>query len=270
MNFRPLLAVRPMLAGGLGLAAAVSLGAATTPVFAATSGNEPAVNVLGVQASDLADLTGIQVPLQAGAGQLGVIDPNVNAPIRVISEGDNGATQQSTAAQGTAANTLVANQRAANGGDESLLNLLGVQAADLADLTGTQILPQIGAGQLGVVGANVNAPIRIASAGNNGPVSQTGTAEGTASNRAWANQQATGDSGDGMANALGAQLGDLIGLTGTQVPVQAGAGQVGVLQGNVNAPISVLSEGDNGSTTQATDSSGSATNQAWVNQYVIG
>ena len=192
---------------------------------------------------------------------------NLNVPVRVLSEGDDGDVSQSNTVAGIAAalngnaTTQSASQTQAGGGapvpvlvpysDHSKVVPhdagTGVQAVgQLAH--NNQDADAVSTGSQEYV-SNRNVPVRIGSPGDNGSTTQANTvlSLGIAANGNTTNQGATQNqagSGGTLVQAAGQ-----IALNKQAALACADAAQKGAE--NTNAPVRVFSEGDNGSTSQS-------------------
>jgi hypothetical protein len=129
-----------------------------------------------------------QGALQGAVGQTVVPQGNANTPIRFLSNGNNGAVTQANGASGTACNTGSQTQVLNHGGNSTaLLNGSGNQGGDV-NISDNQVGGQGAVGQAGVAQVNANAPIQAFGNGNDGPVTQSNSAVGTASNSGSLNQ----------------------------------------------------------------------------------
>jgi hypothetical protein len=129
-----------------------------------------------------------QGALQGAVGEAVVPQGNASAPIRVLSDGNNGAVDQANVASGTACNTGSQTQVLNHGGNSTaLLNGSGNQGGDV-NVSDNQVGGQGAVGQAGVAQVNASAPITVFGNGNDGPTTQTNSAVGTASNSGSLNQ----------------------------------------------------------------------------------
>jgi hypothetical protein len=198
---------------------------------------------------------------------------NSNAPIRVLSEGDDGRVSQSNAAtsNATAANVNGTKQSA----DQSQAGGSGIQVIGQESKSGQLALSAALTAQLGA--SNENAPVRVLSPGYGGSVSQSNNASSNAAagNSNWTGQNAVQEQGGKQGGCCG---------TGIQAIGQSsqnwqGAGafaltlQLGLKQpcrcqpdsqiGNSNAPTRVSSPGDDGYVRQSNDASSDAKAANW-------
>jgi hypothetical protein len=173
---------------------------------------------------------------QAAAGQLGIVQVNVNDPVTVLSRVQSGDVEQANVALGRASNQSRTHQSDPN--DPS----------------------QVAAGQAGNPQINVNAPVTVLSRVQGGDVRQANISSGEASNRATTAQESSGEDlvSDGTADLTPGSM--------TSSTQQAAAGQLGVTQVNVNAPVTVLSRVRSGDVEQANVALGQATNQSRTHQ----
>ncbi|HZV51033.1 MAG TPA: hypothetical protein VFD49_14855 [Candidatus Dormibacteraeota bacterium] len=173
---------------------------------------------------------------QAAVGQLGIVQVNVNDPVTVLSRVQSGDVEQANVALGRASNQSRTHQSDPN--DPS----------------------QVAAGQAGNPQINVNAPVTVLSRVQGGDVRQANISSGEASNRATTAQESSGEDlvSDGTADLTPGSM--------TSSTQQAAAGQLGVTQVNVNAPVTVLSRVRSGDVEQANVALGQATNQSRTHQ----
>jgi hypothetical protein len=169
-------------------------------------------------------------------GQLGIVQVNVNDPVTVLSRVQSGDVEQANVALGRASNQSRTHQSDPN--DPS----------------------QVAAGQAGNPQINVNAPVTVLSRVQGGDVRQANISSGEASNRATTAQESSGEDlvSDGTADLTPGSM--------TSSTQQAAAGQLGVTQVNVNAPVTVLSRVRSGDVEQANVALGQATNQSRTHQ----
>ena len=189
---------------------------------------------------------------------------NRNISVRVLSEGDDGSVQQdnTSSAAALAANANRTAQKAdQDGGDDGGTQAVAQKAkseqeAD-ADATSVQDHP-----------SNVNAPVRVLSEGDGGDVEQANrsTAESAALNDNDTLQKAAQDQGDGGAEkgerehgcGCGSKHGVAIQAIGQkadsrqQAEADAESKQVGAK--NLNAPVRVHGDGDDGDVRQSNES----------------
>jgi hypothetical protein len=193
---------------------------------------------------------------------------NQNISVRVLSEGDDGSVEQdnTSSAAALAANANRTAQKAdQDGGDDGGIQAVAQKAkseqeAD-ADATSAQDHP-----------SNVNAPVRVLSEGDGGDVEQANrsTATSAALNDNDTLQKAAQDQGDGSAEkgereygcGCGSQHGAAVQAIGQkadnrqQADADAESEQVGAK--NLNAPVRVHSDGDDGDVRQTNDSAADA------------
>ena len=199
---------------------------------------------------------------------------NSNAPIRVLSEGDDGPVTQSNVAtsNATAANLNGTSQTA----DQSQAGGAGIQVIGQESKSGQLALSAALTAQLGA--SNENAPVRVLSPGYGGSVSQTNSASSNAAagNVNWTAQnaaQAQG-SGDMKSGCCGTGI-QAIGQSSNNW--QAAGALAVTLQlakqpcrcghesqiGNSNTPTRVSSPGSDGDVRQANEATSDATAANW-------
>jgi len=203
---------------------------------------------------------------------------NVNDPVRVLSYGDDGAVSQSNEASSDAtAGNLNGTKQSA---DQSQAGGSGLQVIGQESKNGQFAAAAALTAQLGA--SNENAPVRVLSPGGGGSVTQSNDASSnaTAGNANWTDQQAgqtqsgssCGCGSDGL-QAIGQSSQNWQGAKSLALTVQAGlkppcrCGE-GSKLGNTNAPVRVLSHGDDGDVMQSNDASSTATsaNLNWTKQ----
>jgi hypothetical protein len=219
------------------------------------------ISIVGNQVGGLVEVANNEVVGQAAVGQLGVLQGNANAPIRVLSPGTNGDVTQTNGAQGSGSNEGAAQQSIAHGGpaaDQSLIGIVGNQLAGVVGINDNQLVGQLAGGQVGLIQLNANTPIRVLSPGDSGDVTQHNGAQGDASNAGTADQSISTGEG-GLLGLVGQQLAP-VGVNDSQVAFQGAAGQAGVLQVNIDLPINVLSAGTEGTLDQSNAGGSSAEN----------
>jgi len=202
---------------------------------------------------------------------------NSNAPIRVLSHGDDGRVSQSNDASSdaVAANwngTLQSAEQSQAGG--SGVQVIGQESKNGQAAAAAALTAQLGA-------ANENAPVRVLSPGSGGSVSQSNSASSNAiaANANWTGQHAAqvqgGENAVGKHGCCGAGV-QVIGQSSRNWQ-EAGAFaltlQLGRKQpcrcgddsglGNSNTPIRVLSHGNDGSVRQSNTASSDATAINW-------
>jgi hypothetical protein len=231
--------------------------------------------------------TGIQVAGQgnessqhsaalSGAFQSGA--SNVNVPIRVLSEGNNGPVSQTNSASSSAnssnsnSTSQTANQSQQGQGGSSHgccgSGALGIQVAG----QGNESTQHSGALSAAIQdgASNTNAPLRVLSPGHDGPVSQSNNVE---SNATSSNSNRTGQSLDQSQNAGGAGgLGIQVAGQGNESFQGSAALSAGIQKGaeNSNSPLRVLSWGGSGGVTQENNvsSDASSSNSNATSQHV--
>ena len=221
------------------------------------------VEAIGEKAESEQDAKALSAAAELGAS-------NANAPVRVMSSGDDGWVSQennvdSQAEAGNTNQTMQAGSQMQGGGSgSSAVQAIG-QKAENEQWTGA-----LSAG-LQLEASNSNAPVRVSSSGDDGDVTQE---NGVASRAKAANWNGTAQAASqSQAGSCGCGLGTAIQATGQLVQsrqdaeaaslaLQAGlrseCGCGGVF-GNANAPARVWSPGDGGSVSQSNDASSEAT-----------
>jgi hypothetical protein len=213
----------------------------------------------------------------ADASSTQVHPSNVNAPVRVLSPGDNGKVEQSnvSSADALAVNLNKTEQSGEQNqygsgpsasapgcecdghGDSTAIQALGQSASNKQDADADASSTQIGA-------SNVNAPVRVGSEGDNGKVEQANvsSADAVAGNLNKTEQSGEQNQGGGLMEAAaprcdhgcGDHSGTAIQALGQQAysdqkaDADASSKQSGA--SNENAPVRVGSDGDNGSVKQ--------------------
>ena len=201
---------------------------------------------------------------------------NSNAPVRVLSPGDDGEVSQSNEASSNAtagnvnATTQAADQAQAGG---SGIQAIGQSATNAQGAFALGLTIQSGA-------SNENAPLRVLSPGDGGSVSQSNVASSnaTAGNINWTDQhagqiQGGSDSlgkhccGTGI-QAIGQSSKNHQGAVALAATVQLGLEQPctckkGSQPGNSNEPTRVLSPGDDGAVRQVNLADSRATAVNW-------
>jgi hypothetical protein len=176
---------------------------------------------------------------------------NVNAPVRIYSEGDDGTVTQtnSSAAESAAGNLNVTDQSSEQSGDGShgvTVQAIGQKAESDQDASSEASSEQ-------VAPSNVNSPLRIKSAGDDGDVQQSNSssAESAAGNANWTSQDAAqhaGSYGRTVVQAVGQWASNEQAAQSSADSSQKGAC-------NTNAPVRVKSRGDEGDVEQSNASS---------------
>jgi hypothetical protein len=210
---------------------------------------------------------------------------NTNAPIRVHSDGDDGDVEQTNSVDSEAnasnensAEQSVDQEQSSEGGSEGKCcsSGTGIQTADQKaesdqDALGLSLAAQKGA-------SNTNKPIRVKSDGDGGDVEQTNSvdSEANASNENSAEQeieqeQSSEGGSDGKCCKSGS-TGIQIGFQKAENEQDATAASLAKQEHakNTNAPIRVLSEGDEGDVeqTNSVDSEANASNENSAEQSV--
>jgi hypothetical protein len=203
---------------------------------------------------------------------------NTNASIRVLSPGDDGDVEQTNSvdSEANASNENDADQSIDQEQSSGSSGSTGIQVADQKakndqDALGLSIAAQKGA-------SNSNTPIRVGSRGDNGDVEQTNSvdSEANASNENDVEQsvdqeQSSGSGSDGKCCKSGS--------TGIQIAGQKAENDQDAIAAslasqehakNTNAPIRVLSPGDDGDVeqTNSVDSEANASNENSAEQSV--
>ncbi|MCP9484672.1 MAG: hypothetical protein MSC30_02330 [Gaiellaceae bacterium MAG52_C11] len=200
----------------------------------------------------------------SGASQSGA--SNTNAPVRVGSDGDDGNVSQSNSVGSSAAagNLNLTGQGAGQGqGGSGGTQAIGQSASNDQTAIALSAAPQYGA-------SNSNSPVRVASDGDGGKVTQSNdvSSSATAANLNGLEQGASqaqrgGDCrcGSNGIQAIGQNASNTQGALAGSLAVQApGRDECGCSSGgNTNAPVRVDSEGDGGWVDQSNDVSSSAT-----------
>jgi hypothetical protein len=269
--------IRPIVVSGMGLAAAFSLATASSTAFADTAlpdlglGQSSLVNVVGNQIGALGNGSDNQVAAQPALGQFLLGQANPDAPVKAFSNGDTDAVAQGNRLQGWAGNDGQAAQSinqtdAPLPGGGGLIDVVGNQVGGLVNVTDNEAALQAALGQVGIVQANLDSPIRVVSEGSNGHVTQVNQAQGDAGNLGSASQANTSGGGNGsLIGIVGNSIG-LVNASDNQGVLQGAIGQLGIVQLNVNAPVRVLSPGDNDGATQVNAAEGSGINKGAVAQ----
>jgi hypothetical protein len=237
--------------GNQATGAASNAGAAAQSRSQSVDQGEGLISIVGNQVGGLVEVADNQVLGQGAVGQLGVLQANANAPVRVLAPGDNGNVLQGNGASGTASNAGAAYQGIDRGGvaDGTLIGFVGNQLAGVVGVNDDQLVGQLAGGQVGLVQLNTNVPVRVVSPGDNGDVTQGNSAAGAAAN-AGAAAQDNSNGGDGGLLGLAGVSFAPVSVDDSQLGAQGAAGQLGVIQVNVDLPINVLSPGQDGTLTQ--------------------
>jgi hypothetical protein len=204
---------------------------------------------------------------------------NSNAPVRVLSHGDDGdVTQSNDASSDASAGNLNWTQQSA---DQTQAGSSGIQAI------GQSASNAQGAFALGLTiqqgASNENAPVRVLSPGDGGSVTQSNTASSNASagNVNWTDQKGSQTQGgtsspdghccgsDGGIQAIGQLSSNHQGAVALAATLQGGGREQpctckrGASFGNSNEPTRVLSHGDDGDVSQSNDASSNAAATNW-------
>jgi hypothetical protein len=218
--------------------------------------------LIGQSADSDQDATAIAATFQ-------VKPSNTNKPVRVLSKGDDGDVEQENEASSTATagNLNVTKQDADQAQGGSGLQVIGQSAKNEQDAFALGLTFQKGA-------SNENAPVRVLSPGDGGPVSQANVAssDATAENINWTDQHATQSQGTGCCGfgiqAIGQLAKNRQSATALSATVQLGHRQPCVCKdkgaiGNSNEPKRTLSPGDDGPVRQSNLASSTALTSNW-------
>jgi hypothetical protein len=198
---------------------------------------------------------------------------NTNAPIRVLSKGDDGDVTQTNEASSdaTAGNLNVTDQTAAQAQGGAGLQIIGQAAKNEQDAFALGLTLQKGA-------SNVNEPVRVLSPGGGGSVTQENiaTSNATAANVNWTDQTATQLQGGGTSKGccgFGIQAIGQLSKNEQSAKAFAVTAQLGLKPpcvcghkgsvGNSNEPTRVLSPGHDGDVEQSNVATSSATAVNW-------
>ena len=231
----------------------------------------PAVQAIGQSSSVWQDAAAASSATQLGAS-------NVSDPVRIASGGNDGALTQENEAESSASakNTAPVTQW---GSQQQAASPCGcttgaaVQALGQSSWIGQQAGALSSAWQIGA--SNESGPIRIASYGNGGPVSQSNEAESSASasNTALPYQVGSQVQGGSGVQALGQHSsiwqGALAASAAYQLPGRSTCG-CGSSFGNSAGPIRIGSAGNDGALTQENEVSSSANASNWAAPTQIG
>ena len=182
---------------------------------------------------------------------------NENSPVRVLSPGDDGSVSQSNEASSdaTAANLNATEQTAdqAQAGGSGL-QAIGQSAMNDQDAFALAFTLQEGA-------SNENAPIRVLSPGDAGSVSQSNDASSDASaGNTNLTEQAADQAQAGNSCKCGSNGTQIIGQSAlSEQEAAASSMTVQEKPSNSNAPVRVLSPGDDGRVAQKNEASSNAT-----------
>jgi trimeric autotransporter adhesin len=235
------------------------------------SSTSPAVQAIGQSSSVWQDAAAASSATQLGAS-------NVSDPVRIASGGNDGALTQENEAESSASakNTAPVTQW---GSQQQAASPCGcttgaaVQALGQSSWIGQQAGALSSAWQIGA--SNESGPVRIASYGNGGPVSQSNEAESSASasNTALPYQVGSQMQGGSGVQALGQHSsiwqGALAASAAFQLPGRSTCG-CGSSFGNSAGPIRVGSPGNDGALTQENEVSSSADASNWAAPTQIG
>jgi hypothetical protein len=223
------------------------------------SSTSPAVQAIGQSSSVWQDAAAASSATQLGAS-------NVSDPVRIASGGNDGALTQENEAESSASakNTAPVTQW---GSQQQAASPCGctsgpaVQALGQSSWIGQKAGALSSAWQIGA--SNESGPIRIASNGNGGPVSQSNEAESSASasNTALPYQVGSQVQGGSGVQALGQHSsiwqGALAASSAFQLPGRSECG-CGSSSGNTAGPIRIGSAGSDGALTQENEASSNA------------
>jgi hypothetical protein len=233
------LPVRVLSGGEDGEVSQSNTAAADAQATNANATSQEAAGGPGTQTSQRAATIQI-VPAAIAPAISGQVAPvNLNAPVRVLSPGDDGPVSQSNtaAADADAANVNATDQSVGAHKGKDPKDPKGGGQVEQTAVT-AQVVPIAAAPALApqLLPANVNAPIRLGSPGDNGAVWQDNTADasGQAANANITDQKAKG-AGAVSQTAITAQLVP-IGLAPALAPQ--------LLPANLNLPLRLLSAGD--------------------------
>jgi hypothetical protein len=236
-----------------------------------SSSTSPAVQAIGQSSSVWQDAAAASSATQLGAS-------NVSDPVRIASYGDDGSLTQSNevSSDASAKNTAPVTQW---GSQQQAASPCGcttgpaVQALGQSSWIGQQAEALSSAWQIGAT--NESGPIRIASNGNGGPVSQSNEADSSASasNTALPYQVGSQVQGGSGVQALGQHSsiwqGALAASAAFQLPGTSTCG-CGRSFGNSAGPIRIGSAGNDGALTQENEVSSSADASNWAAPTQIG
>jgi hypothetical protein len=197
---------------------------------------------------------------------------NENVSVRVLSPGYDGPVSQSNEATSNAeaVNLNATHQAATQAQDGSGLQIIGQAAKNEQDAFALGFTFQVGA-------SNENAPVRVLSPGNGGPVSQSNVAssDATAANVNWTDQAASQRQGGAKSCCHGAGIQAIGQLAQNRQGAVALAAtfQLAAKQpcrcgddssiGNSNEPKRVLSPGNDGAVRQLNKATSDATAVNW-------
>jgi hypothetical protein len=170
-----------------------------------TAGNDgsldQSINHGGVGRKDMFEVIGNQIAGggegadnqgagQVACGECGLIQANANGDGRLFSDGDNGSVTQKNVAQGDAGNNDKLTQKINHEGvgNTALGAANGNQGGGFVAINDNQPNVQGAVGQGVAAQGNLNVVGRAFSAGNDGPVTQTNDASGSACNYATGSQ----------------------------------------------------------------------------------
>jgi hypothetical protein len=208
----------------------------------------------------------------AFAGTVQVKPSNENISVRVLSPGNDGPVSQTNEATSNAeaGNLNVTHQNATQAQSGPGLQVIGQAAKNEHDAFALALTFQIGA-------SNENAPVRVLSPGNGGPVSQSNIASSnaTAGNVNWTGQSASQRQGSGASSccsggiqAIGQLAQNRQGAIALAATLQLSAKQPCRCKddstiGNSNEPKRVLSPGNDGPVRQLNQATSDAKAANW-------
>jgi trimeric autotransporter adhesin len=229
----------------------------------------------GIQAA--AQLSGIEQGALAGSSTEQIGASNAADPVRVASDGNDGAVRQSNDADShaNATNNAPVTQTAAQnqgGGSCGCSSYPAVQV--VGQESGIDQLAGAMSSTTQVGASNAGDPIRIWSDGNGGSTSQSNSADSgaTATNTAATTQHGTQMQSGAGVQALGQEADTaqaaLAGSSVEQLPGQSECGCHGPSFGNTADPVRIWSGGNDGSVSQRNDarSNADASNNAATTQ----
>jgi hypothetical protein len=255
---------------------------ANTSSAASAAGN---VNTTAQQAAQAAAAAGVQLADQSAANQQSADSSasstqshpqNQNIAVRIMSPGDDGSVTQTNSSDATSAagNKNTTDQSAAqSGGGSGAIQHAGQQASNKQDASSEATSEQKHP-------SNVNVPVRIFSPGDGGSVKQTNSssANSAAGNKNATSQKSAQDTGStfSLDNTCGGGCGDDGAATvqdaeqkaSNEQSADSSASSTQEHASNVNAPVRIYSEGDDGDVQQLNSSSAesAAGNANWTSQ----
>jgi hypothetical protein len=188
---------------------------------------------------------------------------NVNIPVRIFSDGDNGSVTQSndSSAKSAAGNKNETTQQSGQGSGAAPAPVRATCGGGCGDHGGPSVsdAKQSASNDQSAKSSatseqdhpsNVNIPVRIGSEGNDGSVKQTNSSSAisAAGNKNTTDQWAGGSGSGSAVQTVDQKAGNHQDASSDATSHQSGAS-------NANYPVSIGSPGDGGSVTQANDSS---------------